>query len=745
MHWTFLIHVVALVATVAVLQLRFRAVYWADIASPVNNFNEDGFLPRADVLNSLQFLAKVHEVFIVASLSAMVMHVIRRMFVGSGVPFGLLMGAYQVSSPAWLGTKVFTDPILKGAHKRLRISVLLAGLLTIFANIVGPSSAVAMIPTVDWWPAEAPFNRPSLFTYVNRRYDDLYPRELVEPIPSCLDLLSTTVFECPASGFDNLLDWSFGYAHGNPGGENITISQPYVNTMRYLAVTQTPGFGDIGRALATTVTANAVSMFGHLMSSISFAKMVWSPLRRIARVKVESSDATPVQVPFIDVKCTFADFEAAKAGAHLVYFEFGELDQDFYKTISVPDEAWDVSHSLDSVYFNWEPVPGRDDLLGAIVMVPYVAGLMGDGTENELELGVDPDTQMSLIVPCTVQARWGPAKLSAETRGDDMVSSNISTQNMNDFEMPLESKTLVELYGLSDPIHITPGWASMLNIPIGLAKTFDNTLVDNATTMDALLLPWVRMVDAVPDGNGGIEFYGRPGKLRHFTSVLLNNYGSGSILIRQFATIVDTIAQLLAMATAEGLARSVPGLDAVVDVPHWEVYENGEQMPFYHNISARGRNITAEAYFINETDLDVTNYKLADGSLSAFEVWRYGWGYEVKSTTVRLSFTVLAIYVALLISFFVYSIMFRMRKTGWTSSAWGAAGDIVALALVSEAPPGMKVSGVDYRDRKIGTWAMNLFVRERGVGGSDRVQLLIGDDDPRLQDSVEVQVGKKYD
>lgn len=84
------IHVVAVIITVLVTQLSFRGVYIADEAT----FKDNPWAMKLDSKefgNVMQFVAKIHEILIVGSTSAIVFNIIRRRLIGlRGVPLGLL-------------------------------------------------------------------------------------------------------------------------------------------------------------------------------------------------------------------------------------------------------------------------------------------------------------------------------------------------------------------------------------------------------------------------------------------------------------------------------------------------------------------------------------------------------------------------------------------------------------------------------------------------------------------------------
>ena len=191
------IHIIALVATAAVVVVNFVTVYGWD----------QGTLRISDsqVNNLLQFAAKLHELLIVGSLTSMVMHRIRKRLCSSkGLPFGLLSSGYQASSAEFL----FSSSLWSAFSKDVWLVLTLAATI-IFANVVGPSSAIVMIPRLDWWDVNAPFNVP-LHLYLDGSLEQLYPTNLGPPnmtlYPGCDTAAYTS--RCPGAAFDDLKNWA---------------------------------------------------------------------------------------------------------------------------------------------------------------------------------------------------------------------------------------------------------------------------------------------------------------------------------------------------------------------------------------------------------------------------------------------------------------------------------------------------------------------------------------------------------
>ena len=123
-------------------------------------------LDEGEILNALQFAAKFHEICIVGSLTAMVMHIVRRRLVGKGIPFGLVVSGYQASSLEFIFSKSMWASFRRGEA----LFVLCLVLVIIFASLVGPSSAIAMIPSLDWFPVSDPYNGQSLVVSAQCRH-----------------------------------------------------------------------------------------------------------------------------------------------------------------------------------------------------------------------------------------------------------------------------------------------------------------------------------------------------------------------------------------------------------------------------------------------------------------------------------------------------------------------------------------------------------------------------------------------
>ena len=141
-----LLHALPVSVTVFILSLTFRRVYWSDTNNPHLNSQ----------LAAFQFAAKFQEALVIASLSAVVVSILTVHLCGEGIPFGMVVASYQFAQLSNLWRRAFWAGLLhyqsnpKIFAGRIIPSVVVA-LATILAAIIGPATAVALIPTLGWW------------------------------------------------------------------------------------------------------------------------------------------------------------------------------------------------------------------------------------------------------------------------------------------------------------------------------------------------------------------------------------------------------------------------------------------------------------------------------------------------------------------------------------------------------------------------------------------------------------------
>lgn len=103
-----------------------------------------------------QLMAKVHEIMMQASIATFILSFVRRkLALGEDIPFGLLFSGLQVSQISYLWSMEFWGSLSGSYGRRFRMIGLFAliFLSIVLASACGPSSAVLLIPRLEYWPA----------------------------------------------------------------------------------------------------------------------------------------------------------------------------------------------------------------------------------------------------------------------------------------------------------------------------------------------------------------------------------------------------------------------------------------------------------------------------------------------------------------------------------------------------------------------------------------------------------------
>ncbi|KAL8628500.1 hypothetical protein Q9189_005816 [Teloschistes chrysophthalmus] len=131
-----------------------------------------------------QFIAKVFEIMAQASLAAIVFSYIRHEMVqGQGIPLGALFSGLQLSQASYLWSMEFWGSV-RSNHLSLKRKCGLVAIMVSaisLAAVVGPSSAILLIPRLAYWPGG------STHIWINITSDALWPintKDVIVP-PDC--------------------------------------------------------------------------------------------------------------------------------------------------------------------------------------------------------------------------------------------------------------------------------------------------------------------------------------------------------------------------------------------------------------------------------------------------------------------------------------------------------------------------------------------------------------------------------
>ncbi len=701
-----LVHLLPLGATIFVVQLSFRGVYWDD---------DGGYDIRWQTF--LQFPAKLHEILIVGSLSAIVLHIFRRMLVGThGLPLGLMVGAYQIGSAEYLISKSFVKPFrhsLFHRHYKMFLVALSLGSAIIYSFLVGPASAAAIIPVLAWWDMVSPFNDSLPLTcYIGRGSAEIYPEafqaEDVNP-----DCIKTWGYQgCPGEGFDQLNIWMTNWAD-EARRYNVTEGRSFNPTVlssfsgrtrrEIIAKLVYPGDKLPGAATAVTLHSSVLALtdaFWHFVESGNVGMIPY-----VQRPKFAISKQTPTKSPLVQVQCTTSDYSELMArhrNDSYILFDtsamnnFSGSDADGYlkSQWKVPKAAWDFSRpksTMNATNVDWIDVADiestrRERLRSSLAAVVTLPELYNTNYPNGTSLA----GQGSVVASCLIDGRWAETDVTFDPRREDIVRTSLvdwfdATNLASEEAHVMDGQSR---WGLSDAIYMNSSWAATLDSNVGSSNVFFKGL----TIVEYLLQHFVK---PITNDNNETVLYFRAN----------NDVYDGKTYVE---SVSENVATVLSAVMADWLSRSTFRDTPFTTVTSAEEDGNVTTVNLLLQASYDSIGTQPVSAFDNQTAVE-------------FKLQRYGWGYGLSSGTVWFSILILLMHAALVVLYFTYSFVFWIRDAGWTSASWGSIGELVALANLSQSATELKNSGAGINRSR--TWMTRLRIRERGP---DDLELVIG-------------------
>jgi hypothetical protein len=197
-----LVHIVPVGGCIALLYLNFAGYY---IGSELAGYNNQD----SAKVNALQFVAKFHEVTMMSSLTVIIFTMLRRKLVSdTKVPLGALFSGFEFANIQYLWSRELWGSFVAMAKACGWLYVFSLILATLITPLIGPASALLMIPRLNDWPAGG-----TIF-YLNATRDEIWPAAVTAAdVPEfCGTLSQPGTFEeraCPAGGWEAIKS---GYA-----------------------------------------------------------------------------------------------------------------------------------------------------------------------------------------------------------------------------------------------------------------------------------------------------------------------------------------------------------------------------------------------------------------------------------------------------------------------------------------------------------------------------------------------------
>jgi hypothetical protein len=680
--------------------------------------------PGTNVLNSLQFAAKIHESLMIASLSYILFHHVRYRLLASlagnkssGVPLGLVTSPFQITNLTFLISNEFWATVNDFSAIGI-VTIFIHIFIIVIAALVGPASAIAMLPKLDSWELGSTISHTPFFTqksyqfYLDGNLSSIFPENIVAAMsPEACNYNNLSLGQsntCPGNGLSEILrgiPWprDSDYEVSNV---NITVKSPdpskiLSRTLSAVCDRHTYYIDEIIRpplviASATTLSDN-IFFLTELLVSYYF-KQRWpdSNMERDTTfssigdwtvqflpnaVPLDTETATLWQQPVVSTFCSSESIDPAVRN-------LSALDMN-YLFASIPKQT-----TIDAEYL-LSILNGMNDIDIAFLEIA--------------RLNITPSIDISAAFLyrsshnvthfCLVDANWQNSTIEASHGVDlnaDVIKSSIHVDNVR--SMPGYVSKDINIR----PISISTDWLVSLNMGNGANTNFSSTTSFFNALMDLCV---------------------RPPKLD-----LNNNSEDGHGSSNQSAPPdIECIATGFALAITEGLSK-LPHNSPVyaLGTPNPGEYWHGEhlgpvmQMSSWYNRLA----IELESEFVggNWSNASITPAQKAGFTRFDFTVKQRLYGYGFRSITVYLGFVVLFLYTLTV----VVHIIFLLTGHRWSSRAWSSLGQLFILALRSPPPPNGILDNIGGGVKVGNTWRLRAKVRVLREG-DNQVGLVIGD------------------
>ena len=392
-----------------------------------------------------------------------------------------------------------------------------------------------MIPNLDWWPVSNPFNGQPMLAFSTVTENQFYGIKQTFPdrkeLAGCV--ASNWSYICPGAGFSELYVWAAAFENVGTG-PNITMTEPLGGAQRQLLSSYVQ-VDDSNVSIAIT----------HHHSILQMTGLFWDHVSRhgignngdIQRPLLSPNNNSEVRAAVVQVQCDMLDYQDARAGNVTVEWPTSALN-NFSKAAypkagwKVDQNLWNFERPLNMSNFTWVDfsTPDKGASLGAMVTLPH---MVYDGvTEGPSgNLIFEDATQRSLLIPCTIDARWAATDLTCDPTNGNQIGTNLTDPSIF-ARRDTASDQMEELHVLPAAL-IDLTWAAMLDAP-GIEAAYHSLEVHNTTMMLALLDTFIAL-NVSKDSSHTNNFYP----------------AENAAVIGDKAALINTVSTVLSLEVAE--------------------------------------------------------------------------------------------------------------------------------------------------------------------------------------------------
>ncbi|MCJ1268517.1 hypothetical protein MMC22_008405 [Lobaria immixta] len=640
-------------------------------------------------------MAKAHELTIQASLAAIVFSLVRyEMVLGEGIPFGALFSGLQINQISYLWSMEFWGST-RSRHLSVQRKGRLLGVVfvsALLATASGPSSAVLLIPRVQFWPAG------STQIWVNGTFNDLWPDRLdgfltPEHCAITQDFVASNL--CPAS------EWQKIQQILSSGSSTLprTFSDSYrVSEMPY-PVQLTGKFSMrelyFGQALDSeehhfrdmvSTTQQAV-----ISDALIETGALW--FLSLTNVTKTAGHGSPLSDQSDAIHKISGDYYQPYSAARPVALPYLEgANPPSLINANIGNEAWwrgIVHPGITRQQILETPGPPSQYRLR---WLDLSAGLF-DGITIGAIILAPPFKESSLqgILLCNIAAGWGTSALQTHTMsgGQGVVSSRMARGKTQSESVPSDQRLIVpdaEAKGLpfdysafypQRHINVTKEWAEFLN-------PFIPSL--NVSVID-LLMQKQAFLDA-------------PGfTAQTALSMLMVNGLSRSGFSRQLQGSVKTVAQ------SDGFNS--------LDGNYW--------------LSGKG-----DVFSVDPPQSKDWVKLRVDSSLQ-------GYSYNTLGTPPKIAIAVLAIYCLFALTHVLYA-----GISGVSSTCWDSISEVTALAVNSTPTAALRNTCAGITGLQIFKLPVRVLVKQDEEGEGEHLELVFGNCDKTEMENNVIKPNRVY-
>ncbi|KAL0943702.1 uncharacterized protein CTRU02_201589 [Colletotrichum truncatum] len=729
-------HAPAISVTCIIVWMSHSQIFWYPESGPdvpvIGYFGNK----HTVISNFLQFVSKLHELMVVASLAAIALSMFRRRLVGSGVRLGFLTGGYRLGDLAYLTSSAFWGLGRVGTSEVILVAFVVFG--TIMSTIIGPASAILFVPSLGWYDLPGVFDAVKMPLAYSLKAERAWPQKLDNTFldltqnPDCKTTESIFQPYCAAGGFSDIWNWLSGFRYTDLD-KNITFSS---EIGRRLELSEKNSV-----SLFTTPSSFAMSSIGLFTNHIQKSDDI-GLLSQTQRYKLTTK--TEMKQPFVQGKCAIYDKdELLKTGAEAIFPTtalncHGDADcLSLQQNVPhVRRDYWNTAKNdtIPTYTLHHNAVPGVKTVIQIAGTMPYAS--------QDME-------QRTWVYACNFLARWVPSKISVDPSVSNIIESNVSSPDtMNKlFEDDESHRGSVITVGDDWLIGIDPKFNITRHIFLTDSKTYDNRLF------------WTSPMDMI---------------LNRF---LYRHEREDGNFVRYFDTIADNknpqvnkedtetfLAKAYGVFLTDGLSRTSSGRQTFLilkeekDNITWIdlAVQNGLWSGAHSYVSVDNKTYPSKEIW--NDNFKETPYK------NTMEQWRQGFreyvqidfdaerhGYGSGQWSKTLEFALVMMYIYLGIVGIYGAVVLTSQVLDWIGcalggrsidlrsvTAWSDLQDLVLLALRSEPPPDADLKHVGAGvGSKNNLWKKVIKVR---VGEDNALKLVLHDQDGALPP----RKGEKY-